>query len=176
MEENSKFLKKFLIALGVGFVSIFLASFLAFYLVFHQLTNNMQVSYFNSSSNNPFVISQNIDRDFDNLIRDTQRFTFYPRFVHAISPAFASIRTEDNRDSYKILLNLKSFGNNEKNVAVKASGNRLTVIAKYENKDKDRFFNSSNFYQSVLLPKKIDPSKIKKEKKGDMLIISVPKK
>lgn len=173
MEENSKILKKFFIGLAVGFLAIFLGSFLAFYLIFHQLSNNMQVSYFNRELNTPFnspFFERNINRDFNNLIRDTRNIP-----LNFPMQPIVSVRSEDNRDNYKLLFNLKSFGNNAQNVDIKADGNRLTISAKYENKEKNKFFNSSSFYQSIMLPKKIDISKIKKEQKGDTLIITIPK-
>lgn len=85
-----------------------------------------------------------------------------------------TIKTEETKDAYKIKINLKPFNNDLKNVKVKISGDKVSISAQYKSKDKHEF-KSSQFYQSLTLPKKIDVKTVKQEKEGDSLVVTIPK-
>lgn len=175
---SKSLLKKFAIGLGIAFLAIFLASFLAFYLVFQQLTKNSHITYLRDDFFDGDRFMTQMNEEFNNLEKQNQNFIFHHPFIlkEKDFPNYATIKTENNPTDYKVIINLKSFGNNEKNVNVKTEDNRLTIQAKYENKDKNHHLhNSSSFYQTVGLSEKINPSKIIKEKNGDMLTITIPK-
>lgn len=85
------------------------------------------------------------------------------------------LKTEETKDAYKIIVDLKPFNKDEKNVDVKTLGNSIIISANYKSKDKNEF-SSSQFYQSLSLPIKIDEKTVKKVKQGDSLVIIIPKK
>lgn len=117
-----------------------------------------------------------------------QQEEFFEKFNHNFddfieySPAGASfismnntgLKTEETKDAYKIMVDLKPFNNDEKNVHVKIKGNTVHISAEYNSKDKNNF-SSSQFHQALMLPSKIDTEEIKQEKQGDSLVIILPK-
>lgn len=109
------------------------------------------------------------ESDMDDLIEQS------PNSAGFIQMTNAGLKTSETPNEYKIEIDLKPFDKNEKNVNVKIKGNTVKISAGYKTKDKTNY-NSSQFYQSITLPSKIDASAIKKEKQGDLLIITIPKK
>lgn len=86
-----------------------------------------------------------------------------------------SLRTQETPDAYKITIDLKPFNNDEKNVKVEVKGKTVTISAKYKSDDDKSKFNSSQFYQSLTLPAKVDEKSIIQKKEGDLLVITIPK-
>ena len=189
MNDKSKLnTRKFLITIGICFAALFLGSLLAFYLIFNQIAKNVSVTFtdrnttqnFNQnpdSTDKLFMDQQNM---FNNINREMAEMTKQAQGLSElnnltpVNPNNASIRTQDNGKEYKIIFELKAFGNNEKNINVKVNGNRVTISAKAQNKDSNNF-NSSSFYQTFSVPGKIDKSKITKDIKGDTLTYIIPK-
>lgn len=97
-----------------------------------------------------------------------------PGQAHFIHINNTGLKTQETKDMYKIIVDLKPFDNNQKNVDVKIKGNSITISAKYESKNKNDF-SSSQFYQSMTLPSKINPNGIKQQKEGNSLIVLIPK-
>lgn len=87
---------------------------------------------------------------------------------------YSNIKTEETNDFYKITIDLKPFDNDSKNVNIKVKNNKVTISAQYQLKNKNEF-NSSQFYQSLTLPEKIDTKDIKQEIQKNYLIITIPK-
>jgi HSP20 family molecular chaperone IbpA len=177
-EEQINSSNKFIIKLLVGFFAIFLGTFLAVFAVFSSVIRNSHVAYafdnhVSSQINDDFF--KNADKEFDRLFKESQMFPVIRFNNNLLKPENATLRTEETPKEYKIIVNLKSFGNDEKNVDFKADKNRFTINAKYKN-DKDKnSFSSTSFYESFGLPGKINDSKITKERKGDKLVITIPK-
>ena len=76
-------------------------------------------------------------------------------------------------DSYKILVNLVPFDNNEKNVEVKTNDNHLTISAAGEKVSKNKN-EIVEFSQSLTFPEDVDLEKITKIREGNFYVISVP--
>ncbi|EKE04225.1 MAG: hypothetical protein ACD_20C00095G0004 [uncultured bacterium] len=181
MSKNSKFL----LVLGLGFIAVFLGSLTAFFIVFGQIAKNTDLSYITAGSfsrdfstvNLPDSdIFTDIDSKINEIFKEVQSFSPKMNFQHNLNfSTTPTIKTENNSNEYKITVDLKSLGNDEKNVNLDIKDNRITISAKYENKKDDKILNSSSFYQSFSLSEKIDVSKVKKEKQGNNLIIAIPK-
>lgn len=105
-----------------------------------------------------------IERDFKRAFRGSERLQERANHV---------IRLEQKGDEYKILVDLVPLNNDEKNVDVKANGNILTVKAAgihgFGNKK-----SIMEFTQSYMFGDDVDLKNIKKERKGDMYVITVP--
>jgi|GEM_PF-3028209 len=176
-DEQAKKSDRFVIKLLVGFLAIFLGVFLAFFIAFSSIINNTGFAYSFNKDVFPKTSQEffkNADQEFGRMFNESQ---IVPIRFHKdlLKPENATFRTEETPKEYKIIVNLKSFGNDEKNVNFKADKNRITISAKYEsNKDKNSY-SSSSFFESFGIPGKIDNSKIIKERKGDNLIIVIPK-
>ena len=83
------------------------------------------------------------------------------------------VHIEKGEDAYKIIINLKPFDNNEKNVEVTAENNTLTINAAGETKKHNK--NSIiRFTQSFIFPEEANLSEMSKFKEGDRYIIVVP--
>jgi HSP20 family molecular chaperone IbpA len=181
MSKNSKFL----LILGISFLAVFLGSLTAFMLVFGQALKHTQVyvadsAFTNSRMQNLSVpddkFFDNIDKQLDGIMKEAQNFNHnFTLGYNSMLNAPATIKTEDNPDQYKVIINLKSFGNDENNVKIDIKDNNLTVSAKYEDKKDNKVVNSSSFYQTLSLINKVDPTKVKREKIGDNLVITIPK-
>ncbi len=83
------------------------------------------------------------------------------------------IHLEKKGDAYEIIVNLRPFDNNEKNVEVSTDGDTLTVTAAGESSTKhhDKMIKVMQQYD---FDDNVDFDAISKNKKGDMYIITVP--
>lgn len=86
-----------------------------------------------------------------------------------------SIKTIETKDSYLIKIDLKPFNNDPKNVDVKVKGKHVSISANYKSKTKNQS-SSSEFYQSLTLPSKIDDKAVEQKQEGNFLVITIPKK
>ena len=78
-------------------------------------------------------------------------------------------------DEYKIIVDLRPFDNNEKNVRVEVRDNMATVNASVE-KEKRHEDSIVEFSQTFYLEGDLDTSKIKKERFKDKYIVTVPER
>ena len=83
------------------------------------------------------------------------------------------IRLEQDDDAYKVLVDLVPLNDSEKNVEVKTNGNILTVKAAGIHGFGERK-SLVEFTQSYMFGDNVDLSKLTKERKGDMYVITVP--
>lgn len=83
------------------------------------------------------------------------------------------IRVEKNPDNYKIIIDLRPFDNDEKNVEVTANGNVLTVTAAGETQ-KHGHEMITKVSQNFMFDENVDLSKINKIREGNDYIIFVP--
>lgn len=83
------------------------------------------------------------------------------------------VHIEKGSDAYKIIINLKPFDNNEKNVEVTREDNKLTINAAGETKkhNKEAIIR---FTQSFIFPEEADLDELSKFREGDRYIIVVP--
>lgn len=83
------------------------------------------------------------------------------------------VHIEKTDDAYKIIINLKPFDNNEKNIEVTREGNKLTINAAGETKKHNK--NAIiRFTQSFIFPDEAELGEMSKFKDGDKYIIVVP--
>ena len=74
---------------------------------------------------------------------------------------------------YKIIVDLKPLGDDEKNVDVSLKDNVITVSGDMQQKEL-RGEKIMNFSQAFYLDEKLISNKISKEKKGNKYIITIP--
>ncbi len=131
--------------------------------------------YFNNNDVNDMLdMFDKQFKDFFNESKDFQR-KFYQHNPFNKS-GFESVKTEETTDEYKIILDLKKFGNDEKNINFELKNNIVTISAKYENREEgNNYYNSSSFYKSFRLPNKVDAKNVKKIFKNNKLIFIIPK-
>lgn len=118
-----------------------------------------------------------VNKDFANFMKQspiTQGAIFVSNNKLNIENA-SFIKTEELKDVYKITIDLKSFNNDPQNIDLKVKGNTITISAKYKSKNKNEL-SSSQFYQTLTLPSKIDTNNIKQHKEDNSLVITIPKK
>ncbi len=156
-EENKHHLFK---VIGV-IVATFLGAFLAFYLAVDLTLNRMF---------NPEYQIRKMEKTMNNIQRFDERMMESP-FVPKMSPMLVNLVKESNE--YKIIVDLKPLGDDEKNVDVKLDNNIITVSGDMQKKEL-RGEKIMNFSQSFYLDEKLMPNKIVKERKGNKYIVTIP--
>lgn len=156
-EENKHHLFK---VIGV-IVATFLGAFLAFYLAVDLTLNRMF---------NPEYQIRKMEKTMNNIQKFDERMMESP-FVPKMSPMLVNLVKEANE--YKIIVDLKPLGDDEKNVDVKLDNNIITVSGDMQKKEL-RGEKIMNFSQSFYLDEKLMPNKIVKERKGNKYIVTIP--
>ena len=156
-EENKHHLFK---VIGV-IVATFLGAFLAFYLAVDLTLNRMF---------NPEYQIRKMEKTMNNIQRFDERMMESP-FVPKMSPMLVNLVKEANE--YKIIVDLKPLGDDEKNVDVKLDNNIIIVSGDMQKKEL-RGEKIMNFSQSFYLDEKLMPNKIVKERKGNKYIVTIP--
>lgn len=83
------------------------------------------------------------------------------------------VRVEQTPENYKIIIDLKPFDDNEKNVEVTTSGNSLTINAAGE-REKHGHNEIIRLSQTFSFDEDVDLSKINKIREGNQYIIVIP--
>lgn len=109
------------------------------------------------------------ESDMEDLIEQS------PNTAGFIQMNNAGLKTTETPKEYKIEIDLKPFGADAKNVEIRSRANTIKISAGYKSKDKNNY-SSSQFYQAITLPAKIDSNAIKKEQSGNILTVIIPKK
>lgn len=173
--------KNFTILLISTVVAAFLGAFIASFVVLKEHRQPRLVPFVSAGVQPPISYDEQekimeqqekffnkFDSDFDDIIKHS------PAKAGFIYMNNSGLKTEETKDQYKIIVDLKPFNNDEKNVDVKVNGRTVSISADYKSKENHEF-SSSQFHQTLMLPQKIDESAVKKERKGDSLIITIPK-
>ena len=146
-------------------LATFIGAFLAFYVVaditFHRF---LEPDYHFRK------MEKMMQRQQKNFEKMDNRFMENP-FEPKMAPMLVNLVKENNE--YKVIVDLKPIGNNEKNVNVKLDDNTVTITGEMEKKEHHRE-NIMNFSQSYYLDEKIMPDKITKEKIGNKYIVTIP--
>lgn len=121
----------------------------------------------------PEEAADKLENDIENEAEDLS-MSHAPRHGGFFFISTAGLKTQETKDLYKIIVDLKPFNKDMENVNVKVRGNMITISAKYKSNAKNQF-SSSQFYQTLTMPMKINSSAIKKHKEGDSLVIVIPK-
>lgn len=157
LEENKHHLLK---VIGV-IIATFLGAFLAFYLAVDLTLNRMF---------NPEYQIRKIEKSINNIQKFDEKMMENP-FVPKMSPMLVNLVKEANE--YKVIIDLKPLGDDDKNVDVKLDNNIITVSGDMEKKELGGE-KLMNFSQSFYLDEKLLPNKIVKEKKGNKYIVTIP--
>ena len=157
LEENKHHLLK---VIGV-IIATFLGAFLAFYLAVDLTLNRMF---------NPEYQIRKIEKSMNNIQKFDEKMMENP-FVPKMSPMLVNLVKEANE--YKVIIDLKPLGDDDKNVDVKLDNNIVTVSGDMEKKELGGE-KLMNFSQSFYLDEKLLPNKIVKEKKGNKYIVTSP--
>lgn len=156
-EENKHHLLK---VIGV-IIATFLGAFLAFYLAVDLTLNRMF---------NPEYQIRKMEKTMNNIQKFDEKMMESP-FVPKMSPMLVNLVKEPNE--YKVIVDLKSLGDDEKNVDVKLDNNMVTISGDMQKKEV-RGEKIMNFSQSFYLDEKLIPNKIIKERKGNKYIVTIP--
>ena len=157
LEENKHHLLK---VIGV-IIATFLGAFLAFYLAVDLTLNRMF---------NPEYQIRKMERTMNNIQKFDEKMMESP-FVPKMSPMLVNLVKEPNE--YKVIVDLKSLGDDEKNVDVKLDNNMVTISGDMQKKEL-KGEKIMNFSQSFYLDEKLIPNKIVKERKGNKYIVTIP--
>ena len=157
LEENKHHLLK---VIGV-IIATFLGAFLAFYLAVDLTLNRMF---------NPEYQIRKMEKTMNNMQKFDEKMMESP-FVPKMSPMLVNLVKEPNE--YKVIVDLKSLGDDEKNVDVKLDNNMVTISGDMQKKEV-RGEKIMNFSQSFYLDEKLIPNKIVKERKGNKYIVTIP--
>lgn len=162
-EENMKN-HTILKMLGI-IIATFLGAFLAFYLAVDITISRMLSPEHNIKQMEKMM--QHQERNFQKLEKNLMDNPFEPK----LSPMLVNLIKEN--DEYKIIVDLKPLGGNEKNVNLSFDDNLITVSGKVEKNSKHNE-QIMNFSQSFYTDEKLNLDTIMKEKKGDKFIITIP--
>ena len=157
LEENKHHLLK---VIGV-IIATFLGAFLAFYLAVDLTLNRMF---------NPEYQIRKMEKTMNNIQKFDEKMMESP-FVPKMLPMLVNLVKEPNE--YKVIVDLKSLGDDEKNVDVKLDNNMVTISGDMQKKEL-KGEKIMNFSQSFYLDEKLIPNKIVKERKGNKYIVTIP--
>lgn len=155
----------------VKFALMLLALFLACYLAVYYVTDQIRHAYYLPAS--PMEDIDRIINEQDKMFE--REMGVLPMHNHALMHVKSPIETfkDDKNNEYKMIINLKPFNNNPKNINLDVQDNRISVsgIGEKSSKNKDKIYS---FSQSFVLPEKIDVEKVNKEISGHKYIITLP--
>lgn len=86
---------------------------------------------------------------------------------------FYPVKIEGKKDKYILTVDLKQFNNDAENIKFEASDNEIKIHGDIFI-SKNGKTESHSFYQNIISPEKFISEKIKKEQKGNKLIITIP--
>ena len=172
-DGNSEMIRMLSIALS-SFLGAFLAMALLGRMIFQDnmipKTLNQPADVKMSSSNN--MSSFDEDEMFREINRDFELMA--PKFITPIAvPKFHVVKLEENSDNYKVIIDLKQFHDNEKNVVVDVKPNSVKISGKAAMKSENAQ-SSFSYFQEMPLYKKVDVDDVKKEKIGNNYVITLP--
>lgn len=160
-------IKYLMIAFGA-----FLGAFLAVYFVV-----DVTIHRFFYPPSPAFFDSRDIDKMIEQQSKDMDKFasvqTFPNPFLNPFAAGPVKVQTFEDDDSYKVVVDLRPFNGDEKNIVVKARPHKVSIEGKYDFKNKHAQKDVS-FSQSFSLPEEIEVDKVTKEKKGNSYIITLP--
>lgn len=164
-EHNKK--KCFMKYLGVLGATL-LGAFLAFYFVADMTIKHMM---------DPMYQVRKMDKMFEHQARQMDKMD--KRMMREMGmPTFHRgqiVAVENLDDEYKIIIDLRPFDDNEKNIIFELNDNMATIKASVE-KEKRHEENIVNFQQTFYLDGDLDIAKIKKEKVKNKYVITIPEK
>ena len=152
---------------AVLLITLFLACYLAVYYIMDQIRHSYYL---------PAMPLENIDKIIEEQDRMFEKdLGTFPLQSRALKKIKSPIETfKDNKiNAYKIIINLKDFNNNPKNISLDIQDDRVNIVGINEKaeKNKERIYT---FTQSFVLPEKINTKTVTKEQSGNKYIITLP--
>lgn len=146
-------------------LATFIGAYLAFYFVVDTTFNRMTSPEYQMKRMEKMMKYQEkkLHKFEDKMIQNP--------FEPAMGPMLVNLIKET--DEYKIIINLKPLGGDEKNVNLKVDNNVITVSGGIE-KNSRSGEKIINFSQAFYLDEELQTDKITKEKKGNKYIITIP--
>ncbi len=149
-----------------------LAAFFGAFLAVYFVTDSMMHRYFI-----PLPPPSMDNRDVDDFLRQQDRMMRdFVKNRPSMNPFMAGpvkVQTFQDDGVYKIIIDLKPFGGDEKNIKLDVTEYSVKISGKSDKKGKNGEKEIS-FMQSFSLPHKIDVDDVKTEKKGNDYIIILP--
>ena len=160
--KKEKCLKFFLI-----FIGTIIGAFLAFYFAVDMTFKIMLSPEYHMRRADKMI--EQMDKQFS---RDMRRMDKDIMVIGREMPNPVAISEED--DGYKVVINLKPFGNTAKNIDVNVeNGNLLKINASKDVKKGDKE-NMMSMQQAFLLENNVDFNKMTKDEEKDKLVINLP--
>lgn len=131
----------------------------------------------------PFLQMGRMHEEMDRVFRD-----LFAQTLNADQGAFSTQMSfnpnydiKEDKDGYRIVFDMAGLDKDKIDIQINASS--ITVKGEQntdkKEQDKDKYFESrtyGSFIQTIPLPEGADTAKVKTEKQGDKLIITMPKK
>lgn len=157
----------------IKFALLLIALFIACYLAVYYVMDQIRHAYYI-----PSMPVENIDRiikEQDKMFERDFGLGAFPMQNKALMIMKAPVETykDDKDNAYKMIINLKPFNNNPKNIDIKISDNQISINGVSE-KSKGNAEKIYSFSQSFVLPEKIDTQNVTKEKQGHKYIVTMP--
>lgn len=170
------------------FLTICLSAFLGGFLAIFALSGIMYYGHSKSYSSNPnpfstqsvafdeFFVEKEMEKVASKLTKD-----FFKVSPEQMEGAYESkprnfqpvVDFQEIQGAYKVIVNLKNFNNDEKNLKLDISSDEFEIDGKYSvNSEKGQ--STFKYSQSMSLAKPIDVSAVTKEKIGDKYVITLP--
>lgn len=164
MSEEEKRKHHILKFIGI-ILATFIGAFLAFYLAVDLTLNRMLNPEYQMKKMEKMVQKQerNIQKYEDKILDQPFEPKMAPMLVNLVKES----------DEYKIIVDLKPLGGNDKNINVKLNENVITISGEIEKKEL-RGEKIMNFSQAYYLDEKLKSNEITKERKGNKYIITIP--
>lgn len=153
------------IRIGIIALITFVVSYLAFFIAIKHHLREL---------NNPYYQVQNLEKIIEKQERDFKHFTekdMYNPFEPKIRPMIVNLVKEPNE--YKVIIDLAQLNGNESAIDVLVNNDELTIKGGMDKKTRGSE-KIINFTQTYYLDEKINQNNIKKERKGEKYIISIP--
>ena len=163
MCENHSILK----AIACG-ILIFLGAFCAFYTVADWHFKRMM--HMAMMPPTPLAVDKMIKNDMKNFDKELKR---NEDFIFKQRNNVNVIHLEQNDDNYKVIIDLRAFDNNDKNVQVTVNGNILTIAGRTIKQSKNHE-QISEFQQNYMFGENVRLSDLEKKTEGNYYIIKIP--
>lgn len=146
-------------------VLIFLGAYCAFYTIADWHFKRM--IHFTMMPPSAKMIDKMIQKDMHQM---DKRFKNQNNFILGQK---SIIHLEQNKDDYKIKIDLRAFDNNDKNVQVTTNGNILTIAGRTIKKSKNDE-QISEFQQNYMFGENVKLGNLTKDIEGNYYIITIP--
>ena len=160
--KKEKCLKFFLI-----FIGTIIGAFLAFYFAVDMTFKIMLSPEYHMRRADRMI--EQMDKQFS---RDMRRMDKDIMVIGREMPNPVAISEED--DGYKVVINLKPFGNTAKNIDVNVENGNLLKINASKNVKKGDKENMMSMQQAFLLENNVDFNKMTKDEEKGKLVINLP--